>query len=340
MTSVRHILLARRPSGIPVADDFRFAEAPMPTPGPGQFVVAMRVGSVDPAIRGFLDDRPSYLPPVVIGAPINGMSLGEVTQSNHPAWPVGTLVRAFATWSDHYLLDDQALGLERVDRGEAIPLTHYMGALGPVGLTAWVGLFEIGQAKASDTVLVSAAAGATGSTVVQLAKAAGCRVIGLAGSADKTEAVRGLGADTIIDYRATPDLAGAIATAAPEGVNVYFDNVGGPLLDTILPLMAPRGRVALCGMIDQYNDADRPYGVTALWQLVVKRVRIEGFLTYDHLSVLPRAQADLDRLFATGQLRPLENIRHGFERLPEAFIDLMSGRTMGKTLVTIEDANR
>ena len=335
MNMIRQILLARRPSGIPCADDFRLGEAPMPVPGPGQFLVAMRVGSVDPAIRGFLDDRPSYLPPVAIGAPINGMSLGEVVASHHPAWPVGTFVRTFATWSDHYLLDENALGLERVERVPGVPLTHYMGALGPVGLTAWVGLFAIGEAKAGDTVLVSAAAGATGSTVVQLAKAAGCRVIGLAGSAAKAEAVRAMGADIAIDYRATPDVSAAIAAAAPDGVNVYFDNVGGPLLDAVLPLMAQRGRVALCGMIAQYNDADRPHGVTGLWQLVVKRVRIEGFLTYDHMAELPRAQAELDRLFASGQLRPLENIRDGFERLPEAFIDLMSGRTMGKTLVTI-----
>ena len=337
MTSVRQILLARRPSGIPCAEDFRLAKAPMPVPGPGQFLVKMRVGSVDPAIRGFLDDRPSYLPPVAIDAPINGMSLGEVVESNNPAWPVGTLLRAFATWSDHYLLDDTALGLERVERAPGVPLTHYMGALGPVGLTAWIGLFEIGQAKAGDTVLISAAAGATGSTVVQLAKATGCRVIGLAGSAEKAEAVRAIGADVAINYRATPDVAAAIAAAAPGGVDVYFDIVGGPLLDTVLPLMAQRGRVALCGMIAQYNDADRPHGVTGLWQLVVKRVRIEGFLTYDHLGALPRAQADLDRLFASGQLRPLENIRDGFECLPGALIDLMSGRTMGKTLVRIGD---
>ena len=337
MGTIRQILLERRPNGVPRAEDFRLAEAPMPVPGPGQFLVAMRIASVDPAIRGFLDDRPSYLPPVAIGAPVNGMSLGEVVESNDPAWPVGTLLRAFATWSDHYLLDDQALGLERVECAPGVPLSHYMGALGPVGLTAWVGLFEIGQAKPCETVLVSAAAGATGSTVVQLAKAAGCRVIGLAGSADKAAAVRALGADIAIDYRAEPDLAAAIAAAAPTGIDVYFDNVGGPLLDTILPLMGQRGRVALCGMIDQYNDADRPHGVTALWQLVVKRVRVEGFLTYDHLAVLPRAQAELDRLFATGQLRPLENLRHGFERLPEALIDLMSGATTGKTLVTLAE---
>ena len=210
-----------------------------------------------------------------------------------------------------------------------------MGALGPVGLTAWVGLFEIGEAKAGDTVLVSAAAGATGSTVVQLAKAAGCRVIGLAGSADKCALVRQVGADAAIDYRAGADLGAAIAAAAPDGVNVYFDNVGGETLDLVLPVMAQRGRVALCGMIAQYNDADHPPGAKQLWQLVVKRVRIEGFLTYDHLPVLPHAQAELERLYGSGELKPVNNLRYGFERLPEAFIDLMSGRTTGKTLVVV-----
>ena len=335
METIRQIMLARRPTGKPVADDFALAEAPMPVPGPSQFLVRMKVGSVDPAIRGFLDDRPSYLPPVAIGAPIAGMSLGEVVESHDSDWPVGTLLRAFATWSDHYVIDAQALGLERVDPASGVPIEHYMGALGPVGLTAWVGLFVIGGAKAGETVLISAAAGATGSTVVQLAKAAGCKVIGLAGSADKAAAVRELGADVAIDYRSTNDLGAEIAAAAPDGINVYFDNVGGDLLDLALPLMAQRGRIALCGMIAQYNDADRPHGIEKLWQLVVKRVRIEGFLTYDHMAELPRAQAELDRLFASGQLRPLENMRDGFERLPEAFIELMAGRTIGKTLVRI-----
>jgi len=335
MERVRQILLARRPDGVPKPDDFRHATAPMPRPGPGEILVRMRICSLDPAIRGFLDDRPSYLPPVAIGAPVNGMSLGEVVESNDPAWPVGTLLRTFATWSDHYVINGQALGLERVTAAEGVPLEHHMGALGPVGLTAWVGLFEIGQAKAGDMVLVSAAAGATGSTVVQLARAAGCRVIGLAGSAEKCALVRELGAEVAINYRAKSDLAAGIAAAAPNGIDVYFDNVGGETLDLVLPLMAQRGRVSLCGMVAQYNDADNPPGARQLWQLVVKRVRIEGFLTYDHLPVLPHAQAELERLYDSGELRPVNNLRYGFERLPEAFIALMSGQTSGKTLVVV-----
>ncbi|WP_295532018.1 NADP-dependent oxidoreductase [Novosphingobium sp. Chol11] len=332
---IRQIVLVRRPVGAPVAEDFALVRAPMPMPGPGEILVKMRVGSCDPAIRGFLDDRPSYLPPVALGAPINGMSLGEVVASNNLAWPVGALLRAFATWSDHYVIGADAMGLEMVEAAPGVPLQHYMGALGPVGLTAWVGLFEIGKAAAGETVVVSAAAGATGSTVVQLAKAAGCRVIGLAGGPHKAAIVRDLGADIAIDYKAVPDLAAAVRAAAPDGVDVYFDNVGGETLDAMLPLMRLHGRVAVCGMVSQYNDADHPPGLKNLWQLVVNRLTMRGFITYDHLPVLGEAQAMLDRLLAEGKLTPLENVREGFEKLPEAFIDLMNGRTTGKTLVLV-----
>jgi len=202
-------------------------------------------------------------------------------------------------------------------------------------LTAWVGLFEIGKARPGETVLVSAAAGATGSTVVQIAKARGATVIGIAGGPDKVQVVRELGADFAIDYRAEPDLAAAIHAAAPDGIDVYFDNVGGEMLDAVLPLMRLHGRIALCGMVAQYNDADHPHGIQNLWQMVVNRVSMRGFITYDHLDVLDQAQAELDGWVADGQLKPLANIRDGFEKLPEAFIALMSGQTVGKTLVRI-----
>ncbi|PNU03334.1 NADP-dependent oxidoreductase [Novosphingobium guangzhouense] len=335
MGKVRQILLARRPEGMPVPEDFQLAQAEMPEPGDGEFLVAMRVGSVDPAIRGFLDDRPSYIEPVALGAPINGMSLGEVVASRNPDYPVGTLVRAFATWQDHFILSGDSWGLEKVEQQPGTDLHHYMGALGPVGLTAWVGLFAVGEAKAGETVLVSAAAGATGSTVGQIAKARGCRVIGIVGSAQKADVIRELGFDAAIDYRATPDIAVEVARHAPDGVDVYFDNVGGEMLEAILPLMRLHGRVAVCGMIGQYNDADHPYGVRTLWQLVVNRIRMQGFITYDYPHVLAEAQAELDQWVAAGKLRPLANLRDGFENLPAAFIDLMSGRTIGKTLVRI-----
>lgn len=334
-TTVRQIILARRPQGVPVPEDFALAVAPMPVPAPGEMLVKMHVCSLDPAIRGFLDDRPSYFPPVQLGAPIAGMSLGEVVATHNPDWPVGTLVRTMATWSDHYVIGPDALGLEAVHPKPGNELYHYMGALGPVGLTAWVGLFAVGAAKADDTVVISAAAGATGSTVGQIAKASGCTVIGLVSSPEKARAILDLGFDAAIDYRATPDIVAEISKAAPEGVDIYFDNVGGETLEAILPLMRLHGRIPVCGMIGQYNDADHPYGVKTLWQLVVNRIRMEGFITYDYPDHLEQAQRELDHWVATGQLRPLTNLRDGFERLPEAFIDLMSGRTIGKTLVLV-----
>ncbi len=333
----RHIVLAARPEGVPGMEHFRIEARPRPALRPGQMLVRPRVFSIDPAIRGFLDDRPSYLPPVEVGEPVAGMSLGEVIETRDPAFPVGTLVRALATWSELVILDRQALGLETVAAEPGVALHHYMGALGPVGLTAWVGLSVIGAAGPGDTVLVSAAAGATGSCAGQIARIKGCRVIGLAGSVEKAAVVAGLGFDAAINYRGVADLGAAIRAAAPDGIDVFFDSVGGATLETVLPLMRLHGRVVVCGMIGQYNDADHPYGVKTLWQLVVNRVTMRGFLTYDHPEVLAEAQADLTRWVASGELVPLTNLHHGFEAIPGAFIDLMAGRTIGKTLV-IPDA--
>lgn len=330
----RHIILASRPHGVPIADNFQREERPTRALDAGEMRVRVKVFSMDPAIRGFLDDRPSYLPPVALGAPVNGMSLGEVIETQNADYPLGAIVRAFGTWSEECVFTADAIGLERIHPKPGVALGHYMGALGPVGLTAWVGMLHIGQAKAGDTVLVSAAAGATGSAAGQIAKLKGCRVIGLVGSDEKAETIRDLGFDVAINYKGAPNLIAAIRAAAPDGINVFFDNVGGETLEAVLPLMATHGRVAVCGMIAEYNDQDHPYGVKTLWQLVVNRITMQGFLTYEHPEVLGQAQSELESWVASGALKPLVNIRHGFEKIPEAFIDLMSGRTTGKTLVT------
>lgn len=329
----RHIVLAARPVGLPTLEDFWVEERPLAPLGDGQMLVRPLVFSMDPAIRGFLDDRPSYLPPVALGEPVAGMSLGEVVESRNPAFPAGVLVRALATWSERVVLDAGSLGLETVAADPGVGIEQYMGALGPVGLTAWVGMTTIGAARPGETVLVSAAAGATGSCAGQIARLRGCRVIGLVGSDAKAAAIAGLGFDATINYRAAPDLAAAIRAAAPEGIDVFFDNVGGATLETVLPLMRAHGRVVVCGMIGDYNDAGRPYGVRTLWQLVVNRVTMRGFLTYDHPEVLAEAQADLRRWMASGELVPLTNLHRGFDAIPSAFIDLMAGCTIGKTLV-------
>ena len=331
----RHIILASRPTGVPAPEHFRIEERPLAALQPGQMLVRPRVFSMDPAIRGFLDDRTSYLPPVAVGEPVAGMSLGEVVESRNPAFAPGTLVRALGTWSELTVMDGAALGLETVAAEPGVELHHYMGALGPVGLTAWVGINTIGAAQAGNTVLISAAAGATGSCAGQIARLRGCRVVGLVGSDAKADAIAALGFDATINYRGVPDLAEAIRAAAPDGIDVFFDNVGGETLETVLPLMRLHGRVVVCGMIGQYNDADHPYGVKTLWQLVVNRVTMRGFLTYDHPEVLGQAQAELAAWVARGDLVPLTNVHHGFEAIPAAFIALMAGRTTGKTVVVV-----
>jgi NADPH-dependent curcumin reductase CurA len=334
--TARRIVLASRPMGMPRSENFRIEEDRPPEPRPSEFLIDNHILSIDPAIRGFLDDRPSYLPPVAIGETIRGMTLGRVVKSRRPDIAEGSYVRALGGWADRLVLGD-ALGLETVHPAPGIRLESYMGALGPAGLTAWVGLKEIGRISAGDTVLISAAAGAVGSVAGQIARLSGCRVAGLAGSPEKARRLIELGYDVAIDYRAELDLDAALRSACPDGIDVYFDNVGAATLERMLPLMREHGRVVICGMIDQYNDADHPYGVKTLWQLVVKRITMRGFLTYDHADRLAEAAAELDDWVRTGALLPTENVYHGLERAPEAFIDLMSGRTMGKTLVRTRD---
>jgi NADPH-dependent curcumin reductase CurA len=331
----RKIVMAARPKGAPQMSDFRLERASLRDLRDGEMLVANLILSMDPAIRGFMDDRPSYLPPLAVGETIRGMTLGRVLRSKNPDFAEGTIVRALAGWEELSILDGTALGLEALAVSDGIPLEHYMGALGASGLTAWIGLNEIGQVQPGETVLISAAAGAVGSVTGQIARLQGCRVIGLAGSAAKAAQLLELGFHTAIDYRGTPDLAAAIRSAAPGGVNVYFDNVGGTTLETLLPLMADRGRVVVCGMVSEYNDQDHPYGVRTLWQLVVKRLTMRGFLTYEHANRIPEAQAQLDAWVRSGELVALSNVRDGLEEAPQSFIDLMSGRTLGKTLVRL-----
>jgi len=331
----RRIVLARRPKGMPVAEDFRLEDASTSDLMDGDVLVAVRTLSMDPAIRGFLDDRPSYMPPVQLGEAVRGMVLGEVIRSCNPKLSKGDIVRAMASWSEQVVLGPKALGLEMVKPVPGVAVETLMGALGPSGLTAWVGMHEIGQVKAGETVLVSAAAGAVGSVAGQIARLRGCRVVGLAGGVGKCAVLQQLGFDAAIDYRATTDLAAAIREAAPDGIDIYFDNVGGETLETVLPLMRVHGRIVVCGMIGDYNDQDRPTPVRTLWQLVVKRLTMRGFVTYDHWKRLNEAQADLNGWVTTGALTPLESVYDGLEATPSAFIDLMARRTTGKTLVRL-----
>lgn len=336
MTAInRKITLAQRPVGLPETGDFRLQEEPRPAVSEGAMLVRNRVFAIDAAIRGFLDDRPSYLPPLAIGDTIRGMVLGEVVESRLPGFAIGDTVRALAGWEDYSLLRADALGLEKCDCPDREALSLYMGTLGPSGLTAYVGLFAIGQIKAGDTVAISAAAGAVGNVAGQIARLSGCRTIGITSSPDKVALCRDLGFDTVIDYNAPETLDAKIAAAAPQGINVYFDNVGGEILDTVLPHLADHGRVVVCGIIANYNHADEQYPIRNLWQLLVKRATMQGFLTYEHPQCLVDARSHIGAWVRSGDLRPLENVTHGLEAAPEALIRLMSGKTTGKTVVCL-----
>ena len=331
----RKIVLAKRPVGVPRLDDFELVEMQTTPLRADQFMVRNQVFAIDPATRGFLDDRPSYLPPVPIGGAVRSMALGEVIESKNEAVAVGQIVRAVVAWEEYSVLTTEALGYERVEVSPDIPLSYYMGTLGPSGLTAYVGLHGVGKARPGDIVAVSAAAGAVGNIVGQLAKAHGCTAVGIVGTPEKAELCRTLGFDVTIDYKAQADLTGTFKEGLPGGCDVFFDGVGGEILDTMLPLMNDFGRVVVCGMIANYNDAGNPYRLSNLWQVLVKRLRVEGYLTFDYPQLLERAQSELTRMVVEGSLRPLENVTHGIENTPEAFIRLMSGATTGKTVVTL-----
>lgn len=329
----RRIALARHPVGQPVAADFRIEEVPVPMPAPGHLVVANRIVSLDPGIRGWLSETASYMAPVAIGDTVRGMTLGEVVASDDPRLPPGSLVRAMAGWEEVSLIAADALGLEPVVARAGVALEHHMGVLGPAGLTAWIGLHLLGVA-AGETVLVSAAAGAVGSVAAQIAQLRGARVIGIAGGADKVAALAAIGVEAI-DHRAAPDLGQAIAAAAPDGIDLYFDNVGGRVLEAVLPQMRERGRIVACGMIADYNDPASAHGVRTLFNIVTRRLTMRGFFTYDHPALLAPATAELHGWLAEGRMVPLVNIRDGIAAVPAAFIDLMAGNTIGKTLVRL-----
>jgi NADPH-dependent curcumin reductase CurA len=333
--SSRRIVLDHRPVGEPRLENFRLISSKVPALSEGEFLVENRILSMDPAIRGFLDDRKSYLPPVAIGETVRGMALGCVVESRDPKFPEGAIVRALAAWEEFSILTSTALGLEIVKPAPGIPLECYMGMLGASGLTAWIGLHEIGKIRPGQTVVISAAAGAVGNVAGQIARIHGCRAVGLVGSSAKADRIKELGFDAAIEYRKHPNLRAAIRAACPEGVDVYFDNVGGATLEAMLPEMRVHGTVVVSGMIADYNHQEAPYPIRTLWQMVVNRLTMRGFLTYEHADRIPLAQSELDKWVRAGTLRSLDNIHEGIESTPAAFIALMSGATVGKTLVRL-----
>lgn len=334
----RQIVLASRPTGVPTPANFRLIESPVRELEEGEILSENKVFAIDPAIRGMLDDRESYLPAVAIGGLIPTMVLGRVIRSRNPAFKEGDYGRGFVGWEEYSILNPANFAIENVHVDPAVPLTAYMGALGWSGITAYIGLKRIGEMKAGDTVVMSAAAGAVGSVGGQIAQLSGCRTVGLVGSPEKADLITGtFGLDAAINYRAEEDLAAAIKRACPDGADLYFDNVGGKILDSMLPQMRDFGRIVVCGMIANYNDQDNPVPILNLWQLLVHRITMRGFLAYEHQDMLAEAEAQLGAWIKSGELIALENVTTGIENTPEAFIRLMSGTTTGKTIVRLND---
>ncbi|MDQ1159107.1 NADPH-dependent curcumin reductase CurA [Sphingomonas sp. SORGH_AS 950] len=322
--------LAARPKGMPRDEDFALVEQPLPELADGQVRVVNRWLSVDPYMRGRMNDGKSYVPPFQLGEPMQGGAIGEVVESRAETIQVGTLVSHMAGWRDEAVIPAQHVQ-PLPDLG--VDPQAFLGQFGMPGMTAYYGLLQVAEAKPGDTVFVSAAAGAVGSTVVQIAKAKGMTVIGSAGGRDKTDWVRSLGADAVIDYKGDVPVVEALGKAAPDGIDVYFDNVGGDHLDAALAHARPGARFAICGMIDVYNDA-KPTSLKYLARLIGNRVRIQGFIVSDFKDQ-QGFYRDMAAMLGEGKLQREETVFDGLDRTPEAFLALFSGGNKGKMLVKL-----
>ena len=323
--------LKSRPHGVPVADNFELVDLGSQQLGQGEIRVANRFLSVDPYMRGRMNDVKSYVPPFALGEALQGGALGEVVESNSDAVSVGDLVQHMMGWRDEAVLPAaQAQKLPAID---AEPQA-FLGQLGMPGMTAYFGLLSVAEAKPGDTVFVSAAAGAVGSTLVQIAKAKGMTVIGSAGGAEKCDWVRSLGADEVIDYKTDGPLVKKLIAAAPNGIDVYFDNVGAEHLDAAIAVANSHARFAICGMIDLYNDG-KPTELRYLPMVIGKRIQIRGFIVSDYASQAPEFYREMGAWQAAGKLTREETIYDGLESAPDAFLGLFTGTNRGKMLVRL-----
>ena len=325
----RRVLLASRPSGWVSEGNFRIEEAPVPQPAEGEVLVKNLWLSLDPYMRGRMSDAKSYVKGVDIGEVMVGQTVGEVLVSRHPALKEGDKVLAQLGWQ----LFGTTKEATRIDDARA-PLSYYLGILGMPGMTAYFGLKEIGQPKPGETVVVSAASGAVGSVVGQLARLWGCRAVGIAGGQRKCDYVtRELGFDACVDYKAA-NIAEALKRACPAGVDVYFDNVGGAIFDTVLPQLNLFSRVVVCGLISDYN-ATEPYGIRNWRSVLVNRIRLQGMIVFDWRNRYGEALKALSAYFAEGKLKYRESVVEGLENAPRGLIALLQGQNFGKQLVKL-----
>ena len=331
--SSNEVHLASRPTGYPDAGTWSAVTVEVPEPGEGQFVVKVDHISLDPAMRGWLNDVRSYIPPVQIGEAMRAMCTGSVVASRHPDFAVGDAVAGTFGVVEYALSD--GTGVTTIDLGVAAAPT-WLGALGMTGMTAYFGLHDVGRIKAGETVLVSAAAGAVGSVVAQLAKAEGCRVIGIAGGPDKVAWLKEIGLDEAIDYK-SENVLRRLREIAPKGIDVYFDNVGGAILEACISRMKPHGVIACCGMIATYNDATPTPGPSNLFELISRRIRMEGFLVMDFGSEFATARAALEGWMNEGKLKAFTDVQEGFENIPKTFLRIFSGANIGKQTLKVAD---
>jgi len=332
----RQFLLVSRPAGEPTHDNFKLVESPVPDLTDGMVLVRHHYLSLDPYMRGRMNDARSYAPPQPLNQVMVGGTAGEVVASMHPQFAPGDHVVGMGGWQEYSIVNGGAGAIRKIDTRQ-IPMTAYLGAVGMPGVTAWYGLNKICEAKSGQTVTVSAASGAVGSIVGQLARAKGCRAVGFAGGPDKCRyVVDELGFDACIDYKAHPDsksLYAAVKAATPDGVHGHFENVGGAILDAVLVRMNDFGRIALCGMISGYNGEPIPLRAPQL--ILTSRLRVEGFIVSEHLDQWPAALAELAPMVATGKLKYRETIADGLDSAPEAFFGLLKGKNFGKQLVKL-----
>lgn len=336
MTINRRFLLVRRPQGVPLPEDFRLVEAPVPAPPPGGFVVRNHYASLDPAQRGWMDDAPSYMPPIALGDVVRAVTVGVVHASDNADFAPGDWVLG-AHGLEDYSAVLPGFFTSKIDVSTIDTPSRFLSAVGATGLTGYFGLLDLGKPRAGETLLVSAAAGAVGSVVGQIGRIMGCRVIGIAGGPDKCRRlIEDYGYDVAIDYRgkSVEALSAEIAAAAPGGADIVFENVGGDILDAELMNLAQGARVILCGLISEYN-APGKVGIRNLWQVLVKQATIHGLLVSAYLPRFAEGGAQMARWMAEGRLRVDEDVQIGLEQAYPAFMRLFTGANTGKLVLKI-----
>jgi NADPH-dependent curcumin reductase CurA len=330
----RRLVLAERPTGMVNEQTVRLEEVDLPTPAAGEALARVRYLSIDPTIRTWMDDAPGYLPPIGIDEIVRGGGIAEVVQSNTDRYKPGEMLFGLTGWQDYVIAAESEGAYQSIPAG--VPPTVALGLFGVTGMTAYFGLIDVGRVKEGDVVVVSGAAGATGSTVGQIARIKGAgNVIGIAGGAEKCAWItEELGFDSAVDYK-HDDVGARLREVAPDGIDLYFDNVGGPILDACLGQLALRGRVVLCGAISGYNSRGTATGPANYVSLIIRRGRMEGFIILDYLDRFPEAQAEMAKWLAAGEIKSSEHVVKGLEHAPDALNLLFTGGNTGKVIVEV-----